>query len=92
MSSERIFTNLTSDQFLSLTKIGIQDDRSMSWLVARAVSLYISKVRPFEGEANIKVMSRVPASSAKAVRDLPPGKQWRYVNAAVQELINARFA
>lgn len=84
----RIFTNLTARQLADITKLSIREDRSISWLISRAVTLYIDDILPYEGSADFKVMARTTPENGEKIKQFPHGTQWRAVNAAVQKLLD----
>lgn len=87
MTSVRIFTNLNDEQLLKLTALSIRQDRSISWLISRAVTLHLDDVTPYEGDADHKVMSRTTPENAERVK-AKGGTNWRWVNACVERMLN----
>jgi hypothetical protein len=83
----RVFTNLTADQYLKLTRISIRDDRSISWLVSKAITDHIDAVEAYTGDATIKVMARTTPENIASVKGLG-GTGWRWINAAVDRMLS----
>lgn len=87
MGNPRVFTNLNADQYLALTRISIRDDRSISWLVSKAITDHIDAVEPYSGDADIKVMARTEPENVASVK-ARGGTGWRWINAAVERMLN----
>lgn len=83
----RVFTNLSITQYAQLTKWCIANDRSMSYAISKALTDHLSSVTsPYDGEANIKVMSRTTPENASAIKERG-GTGWRWTTAAIQEML-----
>lgn len=86
----RVFTNLTTAQLAALTVISVKEDRSLSWLVSKAITDHIDTVQPYEGDADEKVMARTSPANVAKLAKCEANKRWRYINACVQRLIDER--
>lgn len=92
--SQRVYTLITPAQRAALNERAARADRSLAYMIARAIGQHIDLVQPSEittKEATEKVFTRVTPSEAKHVKEIAlsfDSHEWRIVNAAVTAFLS----
>lgn len=94
--SVRVYTLLTPGQKAELVKLAATDDRSVSYLIARAIDEFIDKVdavRLTSDSATEKVFTRTTFDVALSVKDrahMIACHDWQVVNECVENYLEKR--
>ncbi|QIG73327.1 hypothetical protein EVC03_019 [Rhizobium phage RHph_Y5A] len=94
MTGIRVYTLLTPGQKAELTALAAKLDRSVSYLIGRAIKDHIGgRARYSSAEATKKVFTRTDKETAdrvKAVAAANSVHEWEVVNAAVETYLEAQ--
>lgn len=95
MTSVRVYTLLTPGQKAEIEELATKQDRSVSYLIARAIDQFVNElfsdaIKTTRPDAKEKVFTRTTVSAAVNVKqraNLLECHDWQVVNAAVERYL-----